>query len=81
MRTSPHTALGGGVAAMVLGILFQFRLLPFLEADTILSGGKQVPTAEFASHLAGIFFLFGTLAILFAVIWLVRKSRRARGPR
>jgi hypothetical protein len=34
---------------LVLGTFFTYRALPFLKNDRILSGGKQLPTADFAA--------------------------------
>ncbi len=51
--------------AIILGFLFRFRILPFLQADTILSGGKQVPTEQFA-HFVSIFF-WGAAALVIAL--------------
>ena len=49
--------------AIILGFLFRFRVLPFLQADTILSGGKQVPTEQFA-HFASTFFWIGAAVVI-----------------
>lgn len=58
----------GSLWAIILGTLFRFRVLPFLHADTILSGGKQVPTKQFA-HFGSNFFYCG--AVVFFVFSLV----------
>lgn len=42
--------------AVLLGFLFRFRALPFLQADTILSGGKQVPTEQFVRFASTCFW-------------------------
>jgi hypothetical protein len=39
------------LAGAVLGTLVRYRALPFLWADTILSGGKLVPTAQWAAFM------------------------------
>ncbi|PYJ84518.1 MAG: hypothetical protein DME22_12435 [Verrucomicrobia bacterium] len=68
--------LGGG-CALVLGTLFKFRILPFLKGDTILSGGRQMPTAEFAAFGARWFYIFGTACILGSLIWwAVRATKK-----
>ena len=51
--------------AIILGFLFHFRVLPFLQADTILSGCKQVPTEQFG-HFASTFF-WGAAAVVIAL--------------
>ncbi len=65
--------------AIILGFLFRFRILPFLQADTILSGGKQVPTEQFA-HFVSIFF-WGAAALVIALgivgILTLNEPRRA----
>ena len=56
--------------------MFKFRLLPFLKADTILSGGKQVPTAEFADLMArNLFIAAGIILSMALVLFLARKAR------
>ena len=64
--------------AIILGFLFRFRVLPFLKADTILSGGRQVPTERFA-HIASLFF-WGSAAVVIVigvvVVLTLNKSRR-----
>ena len=68
--------------AIILGFLFRFRVLPFLKADTILSGGKQVPTEQFA-HIASLFF-WGAAAVVIVlgivIVLVLRRSRQHQGP-
>jgi len=59
----------GGACALVLGTLFKFRILPFLKGDTILSGGRPMPTEEVAEFGARWFCIFGSASILSALIW------------
>jgi len=66
----------GGACAFVLGTLFKFRILPFLKGDTILSGGRQVPTEEFAEFGARWFYIFGTVCILGSLIWWAARVRK-----
>lgn len=68
----------GGVCALILGTLFKFRFLPFLKSDTILSGGSQVPTVDFAASMAHWFYIFGTACILCSVIWWVIRAKKGR---
>ena len=67
----------GPVAAVILGVLFRLRLLPFLNGDTIVSGGKEVPTADFANFMSRIFFIFAFAALVFAIIYLMIGRRKA----
>ena len=67
----------GGVCAFVLGTPFKFRVLPFLKGDTIVSGGREMPTQEFAAFGARWFYIFGAACILGSLIWwTVRTARR-----
>jgi hypothetical protein len=77
MGTSPLSLLLGGACALVLGTLFKFRILPFLKGDTILSGGRQMPTAEFAAFGARWFCFLGTACILGSLVWwAVRAAKK-----
>ncbi len=61
----PLVGLLSAVWSGVLGTLIRFRMLPFLKEDTILSGGKQVPTEQFA-HFGSNFF-YGAAAAIFVL--------------
>ena len=76
--TSPLSMLLGGIGAFFLGTLFKLRLLPFLKADTIMSGGKEMPTAEFAAFGARWFFIFGSVCVTGALLWLVVRLRKKK---
>jgi hypothetical protein len=76
MTTTPKSMLLGSIGAIVLGMLFKFRALPFLKAETILSGGKQVPTADFASFMANGFFIFGFGTFVVAIAYLAFQKKR-----
>lgn len=77
MRTSPITMLGGGFVALLLSALFKLRLLPFLQGDTIISGGRAVLTTEFADFGARWLFGFGASFVVASFAWLaVRAMRR-----
>ena len=77
-KTSPLSMLMGGVCALVTGTLFKFRALPFLKDDTILSGGKQVPTSEFAASAARGFYVFGAACVVGSLIWLTVRAMKKR---
>jgi hypothetical protein len=68
----------GGASAFVLGTLFKFRILPFLKGDTILSGGRPIPTEEFAEFGARWFYVFGSTCILGSLIWWAIGARKKR---
>lgn len=59
-----------------MGMLFKYRALPFLKDDTMLSGGKQVSTAEFAATCARGFYFFAGVCIVAALIWLVARATK-----
>ena len=54
--------------SIILGTFIRYRALPFLRVDTILSGGKQVPT-EHIAHSGSHFFY--VVAVVFFAIGLV----------
>ncbi len=60
---APMQYFFGASWGIILGFLFRFRVLPFLQPDTILSGGKQVPTEQFA-HFASTFFWAAAAVII-----------------
>jgi len=66
---APITSAGMGVA-------FKLRLLPFLKKDTILSGGRLVPTEDFANSMAKMFFVFSAVTLIIALAWIVLQIRR-----
>jgi hypothetical protein len=68
----------GGAGSLVMGTLFHYRALPFLKSDTILSGGKQMPTAEFAAFGARLFYIFGVACVVASLIWLTARARKKR---
>ena len=67
-----------GIGGTVMGTLFKLRALPFLKDDTILSGGKQIPTADFAASVARMFYTFGAVCLIGSVIWFVVRARKKR---
>ncbi len=68
----------GGTGALVMGTLFKYRALPFLKDDTILSGGKQVPTADFAAFGARWFYIFGAACVIGSRVWFTVRARKKR---
>jgi hypothetical protein len=64
MGTSPLTMLVGGMVSLGIGTLFKYRVLPFLKEETILSGGKLMPTANFAAFGARGFYILGTACVI-----------------
>jgi len=75
MGSSPLSATIGGLGALAMGFLCKFRVLPFLKPDTILSGGRLVPTAEFANLMASFFFV-GSAVILSIAAWLTIRAKQ-----
>jgi hypothetical protein len=76
--TTPFSMLIAGAGALILGTLFKCRVLPFLKDDTILSGGKQMPTADFAAHMARGFYIFGAACVTGSLIWLAVRTKRKK---
>lgn len=65
--------------AVVAGCLFRFRILPFLESETLIKGDKAIPMADFASNGSNMFF-FGSLVFfalgVYGVMNLTEEHRR-----
>ena len=59
-----------------MGTLFKYRALPFLKDDTMLSGGKQVPTADFAAFGARWFYVFGVACVIGSLVWFAVRARK-----
>src|ERR1700730_2794351 len=79
-----------GCGGFVLATLVWFRVFPFLREDTILSGGKLVSTAQWASGMAiflyvgsALFLLVGLIPFLIALAgkYLIRRSGTVAGQR
>ncbi|HEV7401904.1 MAG TPA: hypothetical protein VGO11_03225 [Chthoniobacteraceae bacterium] len=86
MGSTPFSSLLGGIGAFVCATLFKYRLLWFLHDDTILSGGRQVSTAEFAALMSRMFYIGGAVLIVLAFVLLFtlseeRRRRIAQFPR
>jgi hypothetical protein len=60
-----------GLWGFLLGALVQYRAFPFLHADTIPSGGKLVPTAEWSAAMAKFFYVGSAAFVLIGLAWLV----------
>lgn len=76
MKTSPISMLLGGFGGLVMGTLCKYRALPFLKEDTMLRGGKQVSTAEFATLGARWFYIFAGVCLVGALIWFIVRARK-----
>jgi len=75
----PYVTALGSIMAVILGLLFKFRILSFLKGDTILSGGREIPTEAFANFIARILFVGGGISFLIVLSWLIqRRMRRYR---
>ena len=76
--TSPLSLLIGGTGALVIGTLCKCRALTFLKDDTMLSGGKQVRTADFAAFGARWFYIFGVACVIGSLVWFTVRARKKR---
>ena len=73
---SPYVMFLGPIGGVILGVLFRFRVLPFLKSDTILSGGREVPTLDFANFVSCMFFVFAAASFALAVAWSTIQRRK-----
>jgi hypothetical protein len=71
---SPIGCFLGSLAALILATLIRHRALPFLRDDTILSGGKQVLTAEWVAFASKLFYIGSVVSFVIGVIALVNLS-------
>ena len=71
---SPIGCFLGSLAALILGTLVRHRALPFLRDDTILSGGKLVPTTEWVAFASNLFYIGSAVALVIGIIALVSLS-------
>ena len=86
MGSTPFFSLIGGIGALISATLAKYRLLWFLHNDTVLSGGRQVPTAEFAALISKFLYFGGAFLIVLAFVLLLtlsaeRRRRIAQLPR
>ncbi len=72
----------GGLSGLMLATLVRYRAFPFLQPDTILSGGKLQPTADWAAAMAkflyvgsAIFLLIGLVSLLIGLVWTQRFTK------
>jgi hypothetical protein len=82
LMSGPVRWILGSLSGFVLATLVRYRALPFLQHDTILSGGKPYPTAEWAPAMAKflyvgstIFLLIGVISLLIRFIWTQRFAK------
>ena len=80
----------GGLSGLVFATLVRYRTFSFLQHDTILSGGKPQPTADWAAAMAkflyvgsAIFLLIGLVSLLIGLVWTQRfaKAEGADAPK
>lgn len=50
------------------GVSAQYRMMPFLQGDTVMSSGHQIPVALAAPRLAHILYGMGALMFLQGII-------------
>jgi len=78
MGSTPFSSIVGGLCALIFATLVRHRLLWFLRDGTILSGGRQVPTAEFAAFMSKSLYIFGGFAIILGFVLLLTLSDKRR---
>jgi hypothetical protein len=66
------------IVTFAMGTIFRLRLLPLLRPDSILSGGKQVSTEQFAHLMSKVFYVTGTATLVLAILMLVSLLRSRR---
>ena len=71
---SPIGCFLASLAALILGTLVRNRALPFLHDETILSGGKLIPTTEWVEFASNFFYIGSAVALIFGIIALVSLS-------
>jgi hypothetical protein len=75
---SPIGCFLAAIASVVLGTLVQYRALPFLRDETILAGGKLVPTAQWAAFMSRFFYIGSVVALVIGVIAMLTLSEANR---
>ena len=75
---APLWCFFAGAWAFILGTLLRWRLLPFLHSDTILSGGKEVSTAQAAVFFSKWFFIAGAILLALGLLapFIVSEAQR-----
>jgi hypothetical protein len=73
----------GFVSAVALAAAFHYRILPFLKADTVVSGGHLVPSQEFADSSARLFLCFAPVCLILGLtkFYLGRKRIIAKNEK
>jgi hypothetical protein len=61
----------GGLSGLLFATLVRYRAFPFLQHDTILSGGKLEPTAEWAAATAKFLYIGSAIFLLIGFVWLL----------
>lgn len=64
--------------AIVLGTLMRFRLLPFLYPDTVMSGGKEVPTEQLAHFFSNFFYVGAAVMFVLGLVGLLTLNDARR---
>src|ERR1700720_3548150 len=72
--SGPVRLIFAGLLGFLLATLVRYRAFPFLHGDTILSGGKLVPTAEWSVAMAKFFYVGSAAFVLIGLVWLVLGS-------
>jgi hypothetical protein len=75
---APMWCFFAGGWSLVLGTLFRWRVFPFLHADTILSAGKKVPTAQAALFFSKWLYVAGAVIIIVGLVtpFITTESQR-----
>jgi hypothetical protein len=71
---SPIGCFLGSLAGLILGTLVRRRALPFLRDETILSGGKLIPTTEWVEFASNFFYIGSAVTLIIGIIALVSLS-------
>jgi hypothetical protein len=71
--------IGGSVIEFLAAAVIQFRLLPFLQTDTVKFGraGNPIPTDQFVAWAVPIFIGLGCLSIFLGVYFVILHRRKA----
>jgi hypothetical protein len=64
------------LSAIALAAAFHFRIIPFLQHDTVVSGGRVVPAQEFADSSARLFLCFAPVCLVLGLAKFYLKRRR-----
>jgi hypothetical protein len=78
MGSTPFSSLIGGIGALIFATIVKYHPLWFVHGDTILSGGRQVPTTEFAGFMSRMLYIAGAVFILLSLVLLFTLSEERR---